>query len=48
MKKLVESFQTFTQFMQQAQVAQSGNPYWYGLNPRKKTKSQSKTKKPKK
>ena len=27
---------SFTQFMQQAQVAQSGNPYWFGRNPKLK------------
>jgi hypothetical protein len=31
--------QGYTQFMQQAQVAQSGNPYWFGANPKKSKKS---------
>jgi hypothetical protein len=44
-KRIVESFQAFTQFMQQAQVAQSGNPYWFGHNPRKKKKPLPKKKK---
>jgi hypothetical protein len=30
--------QGFDQFMRQAQVAQSGNPYWFGRNPKPKKK----------
>ena len=28
--------ESFDQFMRQAQVAQSGNPYWFGRNPKPK------------
>jgi hypothetical protein len=28
--------ESFDQFMRQAQVAQSGNPYWFGRNPKLK------------
>jgi hypothetical protein len=39
--KHVKDFRTFegdtyAQFLQQAQVAQSGNPYWFGRNPKTK------------
>lgn len=39
----VDTFETFEaqgfdRFMQQAQVAQSGNPYWFGRNPKPKKK----------
>jgi len=30
--------QGFDGFMRQAQVAQSGNPYWFGRNPKPKKK----------
>jgi hypothetical protein len=33
--------QGFDQFMRQAQVAQSGNPYWFGRNPKPKLKPKS-------
>ena len=35
----------YDRFMQQAQVAQSGNPYWFGLNPKKSKKSKTKKQK---
>jgi hypothetical protein len=31
----------FDRFMRQAQVAQSGNPYWFGRNPKPKAKTKS-------
>jgi hypothetical protein len=37
--------ESFDQFMRQAQVAQSGNPYWFGRNPKPK---KAKPKAPKK
>jgi hypothetical protein len=33
----------FDRFMQQAQVAQSGNPYWFGRNPKPSLKSKKKS-----
>jgi hypothetical protein len=49
MKSYVKSFevfegQGFDQFMRQAQVAQSGNPYWFGRNPKPKSKPKFKSK----
>lgn len=43
MKQFIKSFSlfesaSFDQFMRQAQVAQSGNPYWFGRNPKPKKK----------
>jgi hypothetical protein len=35
--EMFEAF-AFDRFMQQAQVAQSGNPYWFGRNPKPKKK----------
>lgn len=39
MAKAQESFNSFDTFMRQSQVAQSGNPYWFGLNPKSSDKS---------
>jgi hypothetical protein len=41
MKEYIKSFEIFEslgfdRFMRQAQVAQSGNPYWFGRNPKPK------------
>lgn len=33
--------ESFDSFMRQAQVAQSGNPYWFGRNPKPKLKTKS-------
>jgi len=49
MKQFVKSFglfesASFDQFMRQAQVAQSGNPYWFGRNPKPKKKPNPKQK----
>lgn len=38
----IQESQSYQRFMQQAQVAQSGNPYWFGLNPKKSKKSKIK------
>lgn len=44
MKQFIKPFSvfesaSFDQFMRQAQVAQSGNPYWFGRNPKAKKKN---------
>ena len=49
MKQYVKTFaifegESFDQFMRQAQVAQSGNPYWFGRNPKPNRKPKVKTK----
>ena len=42
MKRLVENFD---QFMTQASLAQTGNPYIFGINPKKKKAKSTKNKK---
>ena len=48
MKNFIKPFglfesESFDQFMRQAQVAQSGNPYWFGRNPKAGPKPKKKS-----